>query len=164
MKKTSRFIRRNAVDYILIILPILLLVAVLSRGIALYVFPNGSTDCHAEVGFVIRSVDRETLTELNRTAERDFLLAGGECLTGAKVDTVTQTKTVVTDEDGSIIEVESEGLFDITFRVARTSGARAKDGTFLLGGVRRLAVGDSMKVTSDHAEYTVDFVKVRILD
>jgi len=164
MQKTSRFIRRNAVDYILMILPIILLVALLSRGIAVYVFDPAEAACKAEVGFVIRSVDRTLLDELQENSTRDFAITGGGLLREARITGIVNTKEVVSDGKGNLVEVESEGKYDITFTVAQAEGSQAKDGTFLLGGLRRLAVGDCLNLTCEGAEYPVDFIKVRIID
>lgn len=164
MQKTSRFIRRNAVDYLFIIIPILLLVALLGRAVSLHFFGMEEKRYTAEIGFVIRSVDSELLEELLGEPTRDFSMPGGAVLKDARVSSYSFTKEVVADGNGNFVELESKDRYDVTFTVGYASGGQAKDGTFLLGGVKRLSVGDSMNLTCKGAEYPVDFVKVRILD
>ena len=162
MQKTVRYVRRNLLDYVLIILPILLLLSLLTRAVMIQVFPTDANNCHAEIAFVIRSVDEETLNFLREQKESDFSIAGNTVLKGARLTDITKTKDVVTDENGNLVEVESTGRYDVTFYVSRATGLRAKDGTFLLEGGRRLAQGDTLTLVCKSTQYTADFVKVRI--
>jgi hypothetical protein len=165
MQKTSRFIRRNAVDRMFVILPVLLLIALLARGITGYFFPVNADKCAAEISFVIRAVDGETKNRLeNVNPAYNFSIAGKELLCGAQITDITPTKEVVSDGEGNFVELPIKDHYDVTFTVSYADGARAKDGAFMIGGVRRLAVGESMNLTDGHAEYLVDFIKVRILE
>ena len=163
MKKTERFVRRNALDYILIILSILLLFSFLGRALSVKLFPLDASTCEAEIAFVIRSVDEETLALLREHSESNFSIAGNTVLKNARLSLITKTKVVVQDKDGNLIEVENLGHYDVTFHVSNAEGMRAKDGTFLLDGGRRLAQGDTLTLICRNAQYTADFVKVRIL-
>lgn len=164
MQKTSRFIRKNVVDRIFVILPVLMLLALLARAATGYFFPVDTEKCTAEVSFVIRAADAELLEELERQQTYNFSIGGREVLYDARITDITPTKEVVGDGAGGFIEVPAEGRHDVTFTVLYARGARAKDGAFMVGGVRRLSVGDSMNLTSGDAEYPVDFIKVRILE
>lgn len=165
MQKTSRFIRRNAVDRILVILPVLLLVALLARGITGYFFPVDADKCTAEISFVIRAVEEEKKNMLEAsTPAYNFSVAGKELFRDARITEIVPTKEVVSDGEGNLVELPTEGHYDVTFTILYAEGARAKDGTFMIGGVRRLSVGDSMNLTDGREEYPVDFIKVRILD
>lgn len=164
MQKTSRFIRKNAVDRIFVILPVLLLLALLARAVTGYFFPVNTEKCVAEVSFVIRAADGELLAELKSEPYHNFSIAGNELLLDARISDITPTKEVVSDGAGNLVEVPTEGRYDVTFTILYARGARAKDGAFMIGGVRRLSVGDSMNLTDGDAEYPVDFIKVRILE
>ena len=163
MKKTERYGRRNPIDYILIILPLLLLLSIFGRALALQLFPLEANDCQAEVAFVIRAVDEETMNLLRELKESDFRIAENAVLKGARISGITKAKEVVDDGNGNLIEVESGDRYDVTFQVASAAGAKAKDGTFLLSGGRRLAQGDTLTLVYQNAQYSADFVKVRIL-
>ena len=164
MQKTSRFIRKNAVDRIFVILPILLLVALLARGVTAYFFPARGEDCTAEVSFVIRAVDEELLAELqkNPNPSYTFSVDGKALFTNAFISETVPTVDVVGDGAGGLVEVPTEGRYDVTFTILYAGGVRAKDGAFMIGGVRRLAVGDTVNLTDGTAVYPVDFIKVRI--
>lgn len=163
MQKTMRYVRRNLLDHVLIALPILLLAALLCRGLSLQLFSLAGKECSAEVSFVIRSVDKSTLATLRFEGESDFRVGGNTTLKNARLTGVTRAKEVVTDKDGNLTEVESRDRYDVTFLVETASGYRARDGAFLLEGGRCLAQGDCLPLICGDAQYTADFVKVRIL-
>jgi hypothetical protein len=146
-------------------LPVLLLVALFARGITGHFFSVDADKCTAEISFVIRAVDEETRTRLETSDySYNFSIAGEELLRDARITDISPTKEVVSDGEGNLIELPSEGRYDVTFTILYAYGARAKDGAFMIGGVRRLAVGDSLNLTDGRAEYPVDFIKVRILE
>ena len=124
MQKTSRFIRRNAVDRIFVILPVLLLVALLARGITGYLFPVDADKCVAEISFVVRAVDAETKNKLEMdNPTYNFSIAGDELLCNARITDITQTKEVVSDGEGNLIEIPTDGRYDVTFTVFYADGA-----------------------------------------
>lgn len=160
MQPRGRYVKLNAVDYILIVSLVLLLLTLPLRGI-LY-FRNTTVDrtCEARVEFVIRRVDEKTAASL-QTGDGSFSLADGTALPTATVSKISHTVEYVPDEDGTMQGLPSPTVYDVQFSF-RASGTRAADGTFLLFGSRRLSVGDSLSLSRDGHSYTADFVSVQI--
>ena len=161
MQPRGRYVKLNAVDYILIISLVLLILTLPIRGI-LY-FSNAAADstCEASVEFVIRRVDESSRDRLQQDNE-PFCMGDGTPLPKATLHKVTKTTEYVSDGSGEIEGLPSADSYDVHFTLV-AEGARAADGTFLLFGSRRLSVGDSLTLTRGAYSYQADFVSVRIL-
>ena len=161
MQPRGRYVRLNAVDYILIVTLVLLILTLPLRGILF--LRDSATDktCRANVEFVIRGVDAEARTRFE-TASEPFYLSDGTALSGVTVSRVRHAVEHVTDESGNMQELESPTRYDVYFSTV-TEGARAEDGTFLLFGVRRLSIADSMPLSHAGHAYTAVFVSVSVL-
>lgn len=160
MQPRGRYVKLNAVDYVLIVALVLLLLTLPIRGI-LY-FRNAAADntCEANVAFVVRRVDAGTLTTL-QTGEEPFCLTDGRTLPATSLVRIGHTVEYVPDENGNLQAVESPSTYDVYFSF-RGEGGRAKDGTFLLFGNRRLSVGESLALTRGAYSYTADLITVQI--
>lgn len=160
MTKRRRYIKRNVIDYVLLSVLLLLLLSLLLRGADLYLTEREDRSCTASISFTVRGVDYETAVELRRANCFRFFDTDLS-LDGAAFSDMRLSTDIVQKEDGSFEEVPLAHRYDISFSVS-ASGLRARDGGFLLSGVRRLATGDSTTLISGDAKYTVSFSLVRI--
>ena len=160
MQPRGRYVKLNAVDYILIVSLVLLILTLPIRGI-LY-FSNMAEDrtCEANVEFVIRRVDESTRDRLQNGSE-PFCTHSETPLPTVTLYKVTKTTEYVTDENGEIEGLPSADFYDVHFTFL-AEGTRAADGTFLLFGNKRLSVGDSLALTRDSHSYRADVISVRI--
>lgn len=160
MQPRGRYVKLNAVDYILIISLVLLLLTLPLRGILYFRNTTADRSCEARVEFVIRRVDEATKDRLQADSSV-FSLSDGTALPAASVSKISHTVEYVQDEDGNKEGLPSPTSYDVQFSF-RATGTRAKDGTFLLFGSRRLSVGDSLSLSRDGHSYAADFVSVQI--
>lgn len=163
MTAGKRYIRRNPADYVLLVILGALIVGVLARALFLQFSPVVAEPCSAELSFVLRGADRDTVRHLEQSGPvYAFHFSDGTALEDARLRSITPTKQILQSEDGTYTETDSALYYDITFSVAQAEGTRAKDGTFLLSGVRRLATADRVTLALSDARYTVEFISVRI--
>ncbi|MBQ8173845.1 MAG: DUF4330 family protein [Clostridia bacterium] len=160
MQPRGRYVKLNAVDYILIVSLVLLLLTLPIRGILYFRNTTESHACEASVEFVIRRVDEATVGTL-QMGDASFCMPDGATLPQTKVSKIAHTVEYVPNEDGDMEGLESSTVYDVHFTF-RAEGARAKDGTFLLFGSRRLSVGESLLLSRASHSYTADFVSVQI--
>lgn len=159
-KPRGRYVKLNPVDYLLIALAVLLALTLLVRGTSYYLNKNDDRSCQANVGFVIRAVD-EVIANSLQESDAAFTLPDGTALPKTQVTRISQTEEYVPDDDGNMQPVVSARTYDVHISFT-AEGSRAKDNTFLLNGIRRLAAGDSIPLTRDGHSYTADFVAVQI--
>ncbi len=163
MAKRRRYIKRNAIDYILIAVAVLLLLSLVLRGVGVYLDEHEDRRCTATVSFTVRAVDWETALVLQMNAKPAFrFLDTGMSLDNVSYTGIQKTVDIVEGENGEFEEVSLSGRYDISFTAHNVAGIRAKDGGFLLGGSRRLATGDTAELVADDAKYAVKFSLVRI--
>lgn len=160
MTKRHRYIKRNAIDYVLLAVLVLLALSLLLRGVDLYLTQNEDRSCTATVSFTVRGLDYETAMAL-RHADTFRFFDSSLSLEGATYVDIRQSTDTVQKEDGSFEEAPLSDRFDLFFS-ASADGIRARDGGFLLSGVRRLATGDSATLIAEDAKYTVSFSRVQI--
>ena len=154
--------RRNAVDYILLVLVCLLLLSIGARYVMQYLHTREDNTCQARVSFVLRGIPREE-APLVSTLAAPFLFGDNGISLG--VPTLIEEKPsmmVLEQNDGTLTSVPSETHVDLFFVTVR-DGVRAKDGTFLLDGARRLAAGDRFTLLRAHGQYESEFLSVQIL-
>lgn len=162
MQKTKHYIKPNVADRLFVVLLFAALSALVCRAAAFTFLPIGQNSCTAEVAFVIYGVEGDTLADLqDGTQPYDFAFADGNVLS-ATAFTVKPSEVVIEDEDGEHITELSPTKRDVTFSLSAAEGARAKDGTFLLGGYHRLATGEQVTLTRGGEKYQVTFTKVSI--
>ena len=159
MQPKGRYIKLNIVDYLLIAVLALLLVAMAVRGIGLMT-GNRADTCRAEVEFVIRDLDEDSMSILTGQ-QLPFYLQDGSLFAGQYTATIHRTTEVVRDENGNMQEAESLISYKVTFSFT-AQGSTAKDGTFLLNGIRRLSIGETFYLTRESITYTADIVRVSI--
>lgn len=155
----GRYVKLNIVDYLLIAAAVLLLLALLFRGVGMLV--SGKAEiCRADVEFAVRGLDEARMEQL--IAEKaPFLLADGSSLAAQFETTVHQETMLVWNEDGSMTEAENPSAYRVIVSFT-AEGELANDGTFLFGGTRRLATGEALVLTQAQVTYTADVVRVSV--
>lgn len=159
MQPRGRYVKLNAVDYILIVALVLLLLTLPLRGILYLRTAAEDRSCTASVEFVIRRVDGTVAAAL-QLASSPFSLDGTP-LPQTTLGKVANTVEYLPDEEGNMQAVTSPTEYDVHFFFL-AKGSRAQDGTFLLFGSRRLSVGDRLTLSRDAYSYTADVISVRI--
>ncbi len=163
MAKRRRYIKRNAIDYILLAVAILLALSLLFRGIGLYLNEHEDRRCTANIAFTVRGVDYDTMRLLQASDTGSFRFTDSSlALRNVLYAGTRKSIDIVEGENGEFEEVELSDRYDVSFTVWNIEGLRARDGGFLLGGVRRLATGDKAELITDDAKYLVSFSLVRI--
>ncbi len=158
--KRGRYIRRNAADYILITLALLLLLSIGARFIAGKINERTDRTCTAAVSFVLRGLDSEAAERLVATAPLTFSFSdNGTPLAEAYYLKQAPTSVTVENADGTLSTLPSESKVDVYFNFVG-EGASAKDGGFLLRGVRRLAAGDRFLLSCGDGRYEAEFLQV----
>lgn len=155
----GRYVKLNIVDYLLIAVLAFLLLSGLVRGVGT-AFAGEAETCRAEVEFVIRDLDEAT-TKILAEQKEPFYLADGSLFAKDFTASIHRTTEIVKDEDGNMTETESLVSYRVTIAFV-AEGELAKDGTFLFGGTRRLAMGESLTLTQANVTYTVDVVRVSV--
>lgn len=155
--RKGRYVKLNIVDWLLIAAAALLLLALLVRGVGGLLAPQRER-CRAEVSFVIRELREEDAARLS-AAQDPFYFSDGALLTAAPTIHVQRATTLVRDEDGNLRETESLLTYKATVSFT-AEGYLANDGTFLLGGTRRLSTGESLTLTCCDVTYKADVTKV----
>lgn len=160
--KRGRYIRRNAADYILITLAILLLLSIGARFIAGKLNERTDRTCSASVSFVLRGLESDEAARLVSAAPIAFSFSdNGSPLALSYYVKQAPTPVTVENADGSLSTVPSESKVDVYFAFVG-EGAVAKDGGFLLRGVRRLAAGDRFSLSFGDGRYEGEFLRVQI--
>ena len=159
MQRKSRYVKPNILDWLLLAVLILFALALLLRG-TFSVLSAREIDCHARVEFVIRELDEDAVHLLSE-AHAPFYLADGSLLTDSFTTAISRTTELVRDEQGNLFETESLATYKVTVAFTAT-GRQAKDGTFLFGGTRRLAMGETLFLTQGDISYTADVVQVSV--
>lgn len=160
--KRGRYVRRNAADYILLSVVILLLISIGARFIAKQINKNSDQNCTAAISFVLREVDVEAAERLVTEPSYTFSFSdNGTPLALAYYEKKVPSPVTVENEDGTLSTVPSESKVDVYFSFVG-EGAKAKDGGFLLRGVRRLASGDRFLLSLGDGRFEAEFLRVQI--
>ena len=158
--KRGRYVRRNAADYILITLAVLLLLSIGARFIAGKINERIDRSCTASITFVLRELDANTATRLTAASPCEFAFSdNGTILAAAYYLKQSPSTVTVENEDGTLSTIPSESKVDVYFTFIG-DGAIAKDGSFLLAGVRRLAAGDRHLLSYADGRYEAEFLRV----
>ncbi len=158
----GRYIRRNVIDYIVILLAVLLLLSIGARFVAGKLNERGKTAAHATATFVLRGVENENAIYVS-TLSSPFLFAdNGTTLGQARFVEMRPTTVKVEEGDGSFTTLPSDTHCDLYFTLS-VEGTLAKDGTFLLGGARRLSSNDHFTLSLGDGRYESEFLSVQIL-
>ncbi len=158
---TGRYIKRNAIDYMLVILLALLLFSFLFRGIGAWLFSREDRTCRAEVVFAIEGVSREAADLLADTALPFSFLDNGQSLGEVTFKETKPAIDTIIGTNGETEQIESETRFNVFFSL-NAEGAAARDGHFLFGGTRRLSAGSSRLLLLGDARYTAKIYQVTI--
>lgn len=157
MPPKSRYVKLNIVDWLLIALLSLLLLATLVRGVGA-VLSKEEDVCTADIEFVVRDLDEGTASLLAEQTAPIYLQDG--CLLATAYTVSVQPMTeLVRDESGVLTEVESLTSYKAIFSFTAT-GTQARDGTFLLAATRRLATGEALLLTQASVSYTANVLRV----
>lgn len=156
MPPKSRYVKLNIVDWLLIALLSLLLLATLVRGVGAVL--SKAEVCTADIEFVVRDLDEGTASLLAEQTAPIYLQDG--CLLATAYTVSVQPMTeLVRDESGVLTEVESLTSYKAIFSFTAT-GTQARDGTFLLASTRRLATGEALLLTQASVSYTANVLRV----
>ncbi|MBQ8351667.1 MAG: hypothetical protein IJY20_06465 [Clostridia bacterium] len=158
-QKKNRYVKMNIVDWLLIAVLGLLLLATLVRGIGAAVAQKEET-YFADIEIVIRDLDEETANFLS-TQRAPFFLQDGTLLATHYTISCQRMTELVRQDDGSLLETESLSAYKATISF-RAEGILSKDGTFLLGSTRRLSTGETLLLTQANVSYTADVVRVGV--
>lgn len=160
--KRGRYVRRGVVDYILLSLLFLLLLSIGVRYITGEIKARQDLSARASVSFVLRGIEKES-APLVSTLSSPFLFAdNGTELGVARFSEAKPSMMVLEKNDGTLESVPSDTHVDLYFTFT-VKGLSAKDGTFLLSGVRRLAAGDRFTLIRGDGRYESEFLRVQIL-
>lgn len=157
----GRYIRRNFVDYIVILLAVLLLLSVGVRLITGKLNARQSTAAYATASFVLREVENEQALHVATLSAPFYFCDNGTALGQARFVEMRPATVRVQQDDGSYSSFDSETHSDLYFTLT-LEGTLAKDGTFLLGGVRRLASNDHFTLSLGDGRYESEFLSVQI--
>lgn len=160
--KLGRYVRRNAVDYILIVLAILLLLSVGARFITGEIWKRSDSAATAKITFVVRGVEKENATHLSLLSDAFAFSDNGDVLGEMLFTEKKPTMMTLEQNDGSLVSVPSDTHVDLYFSLI-AEGATAKDGTFLFHRARRLAGGDRLLLSYGDGRYEAEFLQVQIL-
>ena len=152
----GRYIRRNIIDYTVIFLVLLLLLSIGARFITHKLNEKGKPTVYAKASFVLRGVENDNALYVS-TLSSPFLFADNGTVLGQAHFVEMRSSTVIVDNTPTLSDTHSDLYFTVT-----VSGALAKDGTFLLGGVRRLCAGDRFTLALGDGRYESEFQSVQI--
>lgn len=158
---TGRYVKRNAIDYMLAILLVLLLFSFLFRGIGAHLFSREDRSRTAEIVFAIEGVSREAADLLESDDLAFTFLDNGQSLGEVKFKEIKGMLETVNGPNGEPEQVESQTRFTVSFTLT-AEGAVARDGHFLLDGTRRLSAGSSRVLLLGDVRYTAKIYQVTI--
>ena len=100
------------------------------------------------------------MTRLTAASPCEFFFAdNGAPLAAAYYLKQSPSMVTVENADGTLSAVPADGKVDVYFTFIG-DGAIAKDGSFLLAGVRRLAAGDRFLLSYTDGRYEAEFLRV----
>jgi hypothetical protein len=152
-QKKGRYVKLNIADWLLIVIAAGLLLALILRGIGM-IFTEKTQPYRAEVEFLICDLDENTAGFL-AAQDAPFYLSDGRVFAEHYTAEVMHMPLLVPDENGELQETES--LFSYALHVSFTAeGTLSHDGTFLLGGTRRLAMGEALQLLQGDVTCTAE--------
>lgn len=160
--KLGRYVKRNAADYILIALAVLLLLSIGARFVMSEIIKRSDRACTAKITFVVQGIEKENAAYLATLSSPFTFTDSGEPLGNVQLIEQKPTEVKVEQNDGSFLNLSSDTHVDLYFSFV-AEGASAKDGTFLFRRARRLAPLDHLLLSCGDGRYEAEFLRVQIL-
>ena len=151
--KKGGYVKLNVADWLLIAVSVLLLLALLFRGASI-LFAEKTEPYRANIEFLVYDLDENTAGFL-AAQDAPFCLPDGSVFAKDYTAEAVNMPVLVPDENGNLQQTDS--LFSYGLHVFFTAeGTLSSDGTFLLGGTRRLAMGETLQLSQGSVTCTVE--------